>query len=88
MSIIIGKEFIITVNETDLECPICTAKLDTSEKMDKAKLPVFKMKCPACKSKIGISIPIFGGTTKCFEWETPVGVNKLKTAAPFTVNFK
>lgn len=78
----------LTVNETDLECPICTFVFDASSKMDKAKLPVFKTTCPACKGKIGISIPIFGGTTKCFEWSVPSHVKRMKTVAPFTVNGK
>ena len=86
MSIIIGKGMLIDVIETELECPICTFKFDASSQMDKAQDPVFKTKCPACKSNIGISEPIFGGTTKCFEWDVPNGVSRLETVAPFTVN--
>ncbi|MCH7826412.1 MAG: hypothetical protein IIC75_00325 [Bacteroidetes bacterium] len=87
MSVIIGKGTVITVMETKLECPICTAAFDASEKIDKAKLPVFKTKCPECKGKIGISLPIFGGTTKCFEWKTPPHVKPVETVAQFEVNY-
>ncbi len=87
MSIIAGKGFLITVMETELECPICAFKFDASYKMDKAKYPTFKTKCPACKGKIGISILIFGGTTECFEWDTNPKY-QLITKAPFTVNGK
>ena len=78
----------ITYNETDVECPICTFKFDAGEKMDKAKFPVFKMKCPACKSAIGISIPIFGGNTKCFEWNPPKTKenNRLENITPNKIN--
>lgn len=87
MSIIAGKGFLITVMETELKCPICTFNFDASDKMDKAKYPTFQTKCPACKGKIGISIPIFGGTTECFEWGTNPKY-QLRTKAPFTVNDK
>lgn len=85
-----GQGSIITVSETDITCPICTFKFDASDKMDKAKLPVFKMKCPGCKSAIGIQIPIFGGVTKYFEWNPPKTKedHQLKTASPFRVNGK
>ena len=88
MSIIIGGGALITYNETEVKCPICTFEFDVGEKMEKAKLPVFSMKCPACKSKIGISIPIFGGTTKCFEWNAPktVANNRLENVAEFKIN--
>lgn len=81
-----GEGYLIDVMETEVECPICTFKFDASEKMAKAKLPVFKTKCPACKGKIGISEPIFGGLTKCFEWDCPPNVERLETTSPFTVN--
>ena len=89
MSIIItGKGFLITISETELICPICEQSFDASEKMDKAKYPVFKTKCPICKGRIMISIPIFGGTTKCSELEISPNVERLETVAPFTVNGK
>lgn len=75
---------LINVMESILECPICTATFDASGQIDKARYPAFKTKCPACKGKIGISLPIFGGTTKCFEWETP---EPVETIAPFEVNY-
>jgi hypothetical protein len=53
--------------------------------MDKADLPVFKMKCPACKGKVGIRIPIMGGTTECFELGVKDSI-RITTKAPFTVN--
>lgn len=87
MSVIIGKNYLINVVETKLECPICTSAFDADEKIDKAKLPVFKMKCPNCKGQIGISLPIFGGTTKCFEWETPSCIKPAETIAQFEVNY-
>lgn len=86
MGIVTGKGMLITVMENELECPICTFKFDASAKMDKAKYPTFKTKCPGCKGAIGIKMPIFGGTTECFEWDTPPNVEQLKTVAPFTVN--
>ena len=86
MCVITGKGFLLEVIESNLECPICTFVFDASDKMDKAKYPTFKTKCPACKGKIGISMPIFGGTTKCFEWETSPNVKQYVTIAPFTVN--
>jgi len=88
MSIIIGGGKLITYSETELECPICTFKFDAAEKMDKAKYPTFKTKCPACKGNIGISMPIFGGTTKCFEWADSPHIERLETIAPFSVNGK
>jgi hypothetical protein len=88
MSLIIQNGALIDIIETELECPICTFKFDASEKMDNTKHPVFKTKCPGCKSVIGISIPIFGGTTECFEWATSPVIKQLKTTAPFTINGK
>lgn len=86
MSVLAGKGYRITVTETDLTCPICTFKFDASDKIEKSKDVVFKTRCPACKGKIGISLPIFGGTTKCFEWDVPKSVERLETIVPFTVN--
>ena len=43
--------------------------------------------CPNCKGKIGISLPIFGGTTKCFELETPSSIKPVETIAPFEVDY-
>jgi hypothetical protein len=88
MSVIVSNKALISVIDTDVECPICTCKLDVSNKIDKAKYPIFKIKCPGCKSAIGISIPIFGGNTKCFEWNPPKTKedNQLRTETPFTVN--
>lgn len=86
MSVLRGNGYWIHVNETDLTCPVCTAPFNAGDKMNKAKFPIFKMKCPACKSPIGIRIPIFGGTTQVFEWNTPPHVHPLQSDAPFTVN--
>lgn len=86
MSIIIGNGFKLSVIETELECPICTFKFDASAKMDKAKNPTFKMKCPGCKGFVGVTVPIFGGSTKCFEWDVPAGHYRPETTAPFRVN--
>lgn len=78
----------ITYTETDVQCPICTFEFNVGEKMSKAKYPLFKMKCPACKSWIGISIPILGGNTECFEWNPPKTKrdNRLKCVTPNKVN--
>ena len=76
----------ITYSETEVECPICTFKFDAGKKMEKAKYPTFKTKCPACKGSIGISVPIFGGNTKCFEWETSPNVERMETITPNKVN--
>lgn len=88
MSIIVHGGMIMTVMETEVECPVCTFKFDIGAKAEKARYPMFKTKCPACKSKLGISMPIMGGTTECFEWDVPKGVPQLRTKSPFTVNGK
>ncbi len=84
MSVIIGNDVCITYHETEVKCPVCTFYFDASDKISKAKYPIFKTKCPACKSAIGISIPIFGGNTKCFEWTAPKTIenNRLETITP------
>ncbi len=86
MSVIHGKGVYITYMETEIVCPVCEAEIDIADKADKAKDPVFKMKCPKCKSWLGVSMPIFGGTTECFEWNTPKNVKPQRTVAPFLVN--
>ena len=88
MSIIIGNGMCITYSESEVTCPICTFEFDASNKMGKAKHFIFKMKCPACKSAIGIRIPVFGGETKCFEWNPPKTVknNRLENTTPNKVN--
>ena len=88
MSIILGNGMCISYDETEVQCPICTFKFDAGEKMEKAKYPTFKTKCPGCKSAIGISIPIFGGNTKCFEYYPPNTdkPERLQTETPFKVN--
>lgn len=88
MSIVKGPGFWIDEYETDITCPICTFQFDATARMEKAKLPVFKMRCPGCKSWIGIKVPIFGGTTECFEWDPPKTKenNQLITKSPFRVN--
>lgn len=90
MSLIIGNGMCIIYSETGIKCPICTFEFDAGDKMDKAKYPVFKMKCPGCKSAIGISIPIFGGNTKCFEWNAPKTKddNRLENISPNKINGK
>ena len=77
MSQILGKNYLATFIETEVECPICTFAFDCSEKSEKAKYPLFKMKCPACKSLLGIYLPIFGGDTECFEWIGENNGNRL-----------
>jgi hypothetical protein len=90
MSIIIGNGVHITYDESEVRCPICTAMFDAGGKMEKAKYPVFKMKCPNCKGLVGISVPIFGGNTKCYEWNPPKIKDPviLETETPFKVNGK
>jgi hypothetical protein len=90
MSVIIGNNMCITYSEMEVRCPICTFDFDASDKMSKAKYPIFKTKCPACKGLIGISIPIFGGNTKCFEWNPPktIANNQLENITPNKVNGK
>lgn len=80
----------ITYMETEVTCPICTFAFDASDKIDKAKYPTFKTKCPGCKSAIGISMPIFGGNTECFEWNAPKTRedNRLKSITPNKINGK
>ena len=86
MSIIAGKGFLITVVDTEVGCPICTFRFDASKVMAKAKDPVFKTKCPACKGATGISEPIYGGNTTCFEWDKRGG--RHETVTPQTINGK
>jgi hypothetical protein len=89
MSIIIGEGYIVSCLESEVECPICTAKFDAAEKIYKAKYPVFKMKCPKCKGKLTISAPIFSSDNlKCWETECPKNVKRLETETPFKVNGK
>lgn len=79
----------ITYSETEVKCPICTFEFDIGERASKAKYPVFKMKCPGCKSWVGISMPIFGGNTKCFEWNKPkTSEPRLENITPNKVNGK
>lgn len=77
---------IISIMETDIVCPVCAFEFDCSDKADKAKHPLFNMKCPACKSKLKILMPIFGGTTQCWEADVPKNVERLTTKSPFCVN--
>lgn len=86
MSLIIGGGVYISYSETEVECPICTFKFDAEEKIEKAKYPTFKTKCPGCRGEIGITIPIFGGNTKCFEWNAPKTGERLETITPNKVN--
>ncbi len=92
MSIITGKigdgSFLVTTIETEVICPICTFGFDAEEKMEKAKNFVVKMKCPACKGKIGIDIPVFGGNTRCYEWDAPKAksLERLETETDFKIN--
>jgi ssDNA-binding Zn-finger/Zn-ribbon topoisomerase 1 len=87
MSVIIGKGYMISCLETEAQCPICTAKFDVGEKMEKAKYPVFKMKCPKCKGKITVSTPMFSSDKlKCWETECPKNVERLESETPFKVN--
>lgn len=88
MSIIIQPGLLISYMESEVTCPICTFVFDASDKIAKAKNPYFKTKCPACKGSIGISMPIFGGTTKCFEWNSSKNVPAIVTETPNKVNGK
>lgn len=90
MSLIIGNGVCITSYETEVQCPICTFQFDAGDKIDENELPLFKMKCPACKSAIGISVPILGGNTECFEWNAPKtrDDNQLRTITPNQLNEK
>lgn len=84
MGIIVGKGILIDFCETTVECPICTYTFNASKAMDKAKYPYFRSKCPACKSAIGILVPVFGGTTKVYEWSAPKG-HQLNTESPLEI---
>lgn len=89
MSIIIGNGMCLTYMETEVTCPICNFSFDCSDKESKAKEPVFKMRCPGCKSWVGISMPIFGGNTKCFEWNPPkTSQHRLEIITPNKINGK
>lgn len=86
MSVLHGPGYLITYDESEITCPICSQVFDASDKIDKAKLPVFNTKCPFCKGKITISMPIFGGQTECWETNCPKTVERLKTVTPDRVN--
>lgn len=79
MSIWSGKGYLITVVESEVTCPICDQIFDCGGKMEKAKYPVFNMKCPFCKGKITISTPMMGGQLECWETNCPKTVKRLKT---------
>lgn len=83
MSIITGKGILITYCETEVECPICTFKFDADDKIDEAPYPLFETSCPACKGAIGISVPIYGGNTTCFEWADSF---RITTVTPNRIN--
>lgn len=85
MGVIIGNGMLIDFIENEINCPICTAHFDASDKMDKAKYPVFNTKCPKCKGKITISIPIFGGKLTCWETNTPKCVEPVTTETPIQI---
>lgn len=70
---------LITYLESEIKCPICEAIYDIGEKMDKAKHPMFNMKCAKCKGRLTVSIPIFGGVMKVWEKDVPNGVERLET---------
>lgn len=86
MSLIIGNGMCITYFENEVTCPICEQVFDASNKMGKARNPIFKTKCPTCKGKITISIPIFGGELKCWETDCPKTVDRLETVTHNKVN--
>lgn len=86
MSVSIGKGWYISEMETEVTCPVCEKEFDASVKMDKATCPVFRMKCPACRTVLGISMPIFGGVTTCFEWDVFDDKIRLVRKSKFKVN--
>lgn len=85
MSVIVGNGMWISYDESEITCPICSSIFDASNKIEKS-LPVFNMRCPKCKGKITISVPIMGGTLKCWETECPKTVERLETETPNKVN--
>lgn len=90
MSVLVGNGMLVTFMDTEITCPICASVFDASKKIDAAKYPLFNTWCPKCKGKITISVPIFGGNTKCWETNPPKTKKdlQLKTETPFTVNGK
>ncbi len=86
MSLIIGNGMCITYTETEIKCPICQQVFDAAKKMDIAQNPIFNMRCPKCKGKITISVPVFGGFTKCWETNCPPSVKRLETITPNNIN--
>lgn len=66
-SIYSGPGFLVTYIETNVRCPICEQIFDAGTKIEKAKYPFFDTTCLVCKGKISISVPIMGGTLKCYE---------------------
>jgi hypothetical protein len=88
MSLLVGEGYLITVSETDIMCPICTFKFDVGDKMDNADHFIFDMQCPGCKGLIRIKIPIFGGTTECFEANPPKTIKDKVSVSPFKINGK
>lgn len=90
MSLILGKGMIVTIIETDLTCPICTAVFDASKMMDRAKYPCFNTKCPKCSGKITIQEPMYSGNVKVWETNPPLIKNPeiLQTETEFKINGK
>jgi len=86
MSIERGPGYIMTVLDTELQCPICEQTFEAIEKIAKAKLDCFKMKCPVCKGKITVLLPLYSGPTKVCETNCPPNVKRLETETEFKIN--
>jgi hypothetical protein len=88
MSIITTNNAIITVVDTVLTCPICTATFDGTPLMEKKKNAdkfCFNEKCPKCKGKIQIVLPFYSGPTRVYERNPPKG-KMVMTETEFMVN--
>lgn len=59
-----GKGMHIHLTSSIFDCPICSCENDISEKIEKAKLPVFQIKCRGCKRDLEVfSCPLTGKLT-------------------------
>lgn len=59
-----GKGIHLDLSSSMFDCPICSCENDISEKIEKAKLAVFNIKCNGCKRKLQVfSCPFTGKLT-------------------------
>jgi hypothetical protein len=59
-----GNGYLLDLSQSVFDCPICTCENDIGGKIEKAKLPVFRIKCNGCKRPLqAFSCPFTGKLT-------------------------